>query len=128
MIPEGGPSNELVSTAEVACRLGIHRVNAAMLIRNGRLPAIKVANCWLVLRDDLERFARFYRKGPGRPQARQRIEEAGMTRAALYARVSSDRQEHEETIESQVAELRARIQEDCVSECQEYTDEPLPAG
>ena len=68
MITQGGPSNELVSTAEVASRLGIHRVNAAMLIRNGRLPAIKVANRWLVLRDDLERFARFHRKGPGRPR------------------------------------------------------------
>ena len=41
----------------------------------------------------------------------------------MYARVSSDRQEQEETIQSQVAELRARIQEDCVSDCQEYTDE-----
>ena len=47
-----------------------------------------------------------------------------MTRAATYARVSSDRQEHEETIQSQVAELRARIQEDGVSDCQEFTDEP----
>ena len=44
-------------------------------------------------------------------------------RAALYARVSSDRQEHEETIQSQLAELRARAQLDGVVDCLEFTDE-----
>ncbi|MBI4234518.1 MAG: recombinase family protein [Chloroflexi bacterium] len=46
-----------------------------------------------------------------------------MTRAALYARVSSDRQEHEETIQSQLGELRAHVQEDGVVDCQEFIDE-----
>lgn len=46
-----------------------------------------------------------------------------MTRAAIYARVSSDRQEHEETIQSQLGELRARVQENGVVTWQEYTDE-----
>ena len=68
MISQEGSPNEFVSTAEVAARLAIHRVNAAALVRSGRLPAIKVANRWLVRRDDLERFARSYRKGPGRPR------------------------------------------------------------
>jgi len=46
-----------------------------------------------------------------------------MTRAATYARVSSDRQEHEETIQSQLGELRARVRDDGVLDCHEYTDE-----
>ena len=44
--------------------------------------------------------------------------------AALYcARVSSGRQENEETIQSQVAELRARMMEDGVADPQGFTDE-----
>ncbi|MFH1140405.1 MAG: recombinase family protein, partial [Chloroflexota bacterium] len=46
-----------------------------------------------------------------------------MIRAAMYARVSSDRQEHEETIQSQLGELRGRVQEDGVVACQEFIDE-----
>lgn len=44
-------------------------------------------------------------------------------RAALYCRVSSDRQEHEETIQSQLAELRVRAKEDGVEGCAEFLDE-----
>ena len=69
-------------------------------------------------------------KGQGQNKSLQRTtkgvllrqEEVGM-RAALYARVSSDRQEHEETIQSQLAELRARVTEAGVVNCQEFTDE-----
>ena len=43
--------------------------------------------------------------------------------AALYARVSTDQQEHEGTIQSQLAELRARLIDDGVSACQEFMDE-----
>ena len=44
-------------------------------------------------------------------------------RAALYARVSTDRQEQEQTIQSQLAELRERVQDDAVTGCLEFTDE-----
>ena len=44
-------------------------------------------------------------------------------RAVLYARVSSDRQEQEETILSQLAELRAHLSEAGVVDWQEFTDE-----
>ena len=44
-------------------------------------------------------------------------------RAALYARVSSDRQEREETIQSQLEELRTRIRSDGIIEWTEFTDE-----
>ena len=46
-----------------------------------------------------------------------------MMRAARYARVSSDRQEQEETIQSQLGELRARVRDDGVVTCLEFTDE-----
>ena len=56
----------MVSTSDVARHLGIHRVNAAALVRAGRVPAVKVANRWVVEERVLERFAETYVKGPGR--------------------------------------------------------------
>lgn len=44
-------------------------------------------------------------------------------KAVIYARVSSDRQEHEETVQSQLAELRLRLQEDSIRDWQEFVDE-----
>ena len=44
-------------------------------------------------------------------------------RAALYARVNSDRQEQEETVQSQLGELRARVQVDGAVACPEFIDE-----
>ena len=44
-------------------------------------------------------------------------------RAALYARVSSDRQEQEDTIQSQLEELRTQVREDEVIDWLEVTDE-----
>ena len=46
-----------------------------------------------------------------------------MKRSASYGRVSSDRQEQEDTIQSQLSELRARVREDGVVGCQEFADE-----
>ena len=43
--------------------------------------------------------------------------------AALYGRVSSDRQEKEETIQSQLAELRLQLQQDGLTAWEEFTDE-----
>ena len=44
-------------------------------------------------------------------------------RIAVYARVSSDRQEQEETIQSQLAELKARVAEDGLEGALELLDE-----
>ena len=46
-----------------------------------------------------------------------------MKTSAMYARVSSDRQEQEDTIQSQLAELRARVKEDSSPQCEEFIDE-----
>ncbi len=58
--------NDLVASGDVAALLGIHRVNAAALLRSGKLPAVKVGNTWVVRWADLEAFAQSYIKGPGR--------------------------------------------------------------
>ena len=44
-------------------------------------------------------------------------------KAVLYARVSSDRQEQEETVQSQLGELRAALEDAGVSDWQEFIDE-----
>ena len=54
-----------VSTSTVAQRLGIHRVNAAALVRSGKLPAVKVGRTWVIDARDLDAFAETYTKGPG---------------------------------------------------------------
>ena len=41
----------------------------------------------------------------------------------IYGRVSSDRQEQEDTIQSQLAELRSQVQEDDIAQWQEILDE-----
>ena len=46
-----------------------------------------------------------------------------MKSTMIYARVSSDRQEHEGTIQSQLEELRWRVKEDGIVACQEFIDE-----
>jgi site-specific DNA recombinase len=46
-----------------------------------------------------------------------------MTRVAIYARVSSDRQEKEETVQSQLAALREHAQEKGYEVIEEYVDE-----
>ena len=46
-----------------------------------------------------------------------------MITGAIYASVSSDRQEREETVQSQMSELRARLQEDALVDWQEMVDE-----
>ena len=46
-----------------------------------------------------------------------------MKSTMIYVRVSLDRQEHEDTIQSQLEELRWRVKEDGIVACQEFIDE-----
>ncbi len=50
---------------EVAERLGIHPESVRRLIRQGKLPAIKFGNKWLVEKATLEQFAGHYDPRPG---------------------------------------------------------------
>ena len=50
---------------EVADRLNIHPESVRRLIRQGKLPAIKFGNKWLVEKSLLEQFASHYDPRPG---------------------------------------------------------------
>jgi len=50
---------------DVSKRLRIHPESARRLIRQGKLPAIKFGNKWLVERAILEQFAGHYDPRPG---------------------------------------------------------------
>lgn len=61
---------KLLSTAEVARRLGIHHYSVNRLIRRGLLQAQKIGKTWAVEEEDAERLARSYRGKRGRPPRR----------------------------------------------------------
>jgi excisionase family DNA binding protein len=50
---------------DVSKRLKIHPESVRRLIRQGKLPAIKFGNKWLVERATLEQFAGYYDPRPG---------------------------------------------------------------
>jgi excisionase family DNA binding protein len=51
---------------EAGSRLRIHPDSVRRLIRQGRIPAFKFANKWLIRKDELEQFALVYDSRPGR--------------------------------------------------------------
>lgn len=50
---------------DISERLGIHPESVRRLIRQGKLPAIKFGNKWLVEKSTLEQFASRYDPRPG---------------------------------------------------------------
>jgi excisionase family DNA binding protein len=56
---------DFVTVWDAAERLGIHPESVRRLIRQGRLPAQKFANSWLIARHVLEQFANGYDGRPG---------------------------------------------------------------
>ncbi len=50
---------------EASHRLGIHPESVRRIIRQGKLPAIRFSNKWLIERDVLEQFAAHYDPRPG---------------------------------------------------------------
>ena len=59
---------ELISTAEVAQRLGIHHYSVCRIIRDGRLRAQKIGKSWVVMSEDVAKLAKTYEAQPGRPK------------------------------------------------------------
>jgi excisionase family DNA binding protein len=51
--------------SEIGKRLHIHPESVRRLIRQGKLPAIKFGNKWLVEKSTLEQFASHYDPRPG---------------------------------------------------------------
>jgi excisionase family DNA binding protein len=56
---------QYVGVDDVSKRLKIHPESVRRLIRQGKLPAIKFGNKWLVERATLEQFASHYDPRPG---------------------------------------------------------------
>jgi excisionase family DNA binding protein len=63
---------DYLSTAEAAQVLGIKQMSIHALIRDGRLPAVKVAYRWLIPREQLEEFSRSYQPRQGRPRLKRK--------------------------------------------------------
>ena len=59
---------KLLSTSEVAIRLGIHHYSVCRIIREGRLQAQKIGRSWVVLEEDVESLAQSYEARRGRPR------------------------------------------------------------
>jgi excisionase family DNA binding protein len=64
--------NTVVSTSEAANVLGIHPLSIQKLIYSGALPAEKIANRWLISRDELTEFAKTYNPSRGRPRTKRK--------------------------------------------------------
>ena len=63
---------EFVSSADAARILGIKQMSIHALIRDERLPAVKVAYRWLISRSFVEELAKTYHSGPGRPRTKRK--------------------------------------------------------
>ena len=61
-----------ITSPEAARLLGITPVGVAQLVRQGRIPAVKMANRWLIPRDFVEQYARTYQGRRGRPRKKGR--------------------------------------------------------
>ena len=60
-----------LASSEAADILGIHHMAIQKLLREGKLPAEKIANRWLLRRSDVEEFAKTYVPKVGRPRQKR---------------------------------------------------------
>ena len=64
--------NSVLSTSEAANVLGIHPLSIQKLIYSGALSAEKIANRWLIQKDELTEFAKTYNPSRGRPRTKRK--------------------------------------------------------
>ena len=65
-------SNTVISSADAAKVLGIHPLSIQKLIYRGVLSAEKIANRYLISRDELMEFAKTYNPNRGRPRTKRK--------------------------------------------------------
>ena len=65
-------TQSVVSSSEAASFLGIHPLSIQKLIYSGSLSAEKIANRWLIQRDELAEFAKTYNPNRGRPRTKRK--------------------------------------------------------
>ncbi len=63
--------DQFVSSSEAAQLLGAAHVTVSQLCQSGRLPAVKIANRWLIRKDVLEEFAKSYIPKVGHPRTKR---------------------------------------------------------
>ncbi len=66
-----------LASSEAADILGIHHMTIQRLLRDGKLPAEKIANRWLLRRADVEEFAKTYVPKVGRPRQKRKYTKRG---------------------------------------------------
>jgi excisionase family DNA binding protein len=67
-------TDDLLTTAEAATRLGLSAPRIRQLVLAGRLPATKHGRDWLIKTEDLAQLERrAYRRGPGEGQTGQSL-------------------------------------------------------
>ncbi len=64
-------TTSFLASSEAAEMLGIHHMAIQRLLRDGKLPAEKIANRWLLRRTDVEEFAKTYVPKIGRPRQKR---------------------------------------------------------
>jgi excisionase family DNA binding protein len=72
-----------MSSPQAAKILRITYVGVAQLARQGKIPAVKIANRWLIPRAFVEEFARTYEGKRGRPRKKGPVTECPETLAAI---------------------------------------------
>ena len=65
-------SSTVVSSSDAADVLGIHPLSIQKLIYSGALSAEKIANRWIISRDELFEFAKTYNPHRGRPRTKRK--------------------------------------------------------
>ena len=65
-------SNTVASSSEAAQILGIHPLSIQKLIYSGALSAEKIANRYLISREELMEFAKTYNPNRGRPRTKRK--------------------------------------------------------
>ena len=65
-------SSVYVTSAEAANILSITPKATGLLVRQGKLPAEKIANRWLIPRSLVEEFAKTYEGRRGRPRVKRK--------------------------------------------------------
>ena len=64
--------DQFVSSSEAAKLLGAAHITVTQLCQGGKLPAIKVANRWLIPSDALVEFAKTYVPKVGHPRTKRK--------------------------------------------------------
>ena len=70
-VMESPTEDQFVSSSEAAKLLGAAHITVSQLCQHGKLPAVKIANRWLIRKDVLEEFAKTYIPKVGHPRTKR---------------------------------------------------------